>query len=910
MTEIGTAMSSVTPSETRQYEESERTPQTPVARRAALRQLKDSDDARLIIVQGPAGFGKTTLLRQYCEYRADLGDGVAWIRMDAHSFDPAEFVRLVIEAVESLLQPGNARAGYRLAEDGAFSVQYLGRLLQGLQQRILIVVDNFEQAAGPGLEGTFSQVVRLLNSRVRLCVGTRVMPSSKLSRLRVQGDTVVIGEEELRFRLPETQEFFREFRHLPPEDVEEIHRRTDGWPAALQCFRLCLRRGRSQRSVAYAGKGVTPELIDYLASEVFEHLSTPQQRLLLDLCIPERLCPALVEQLSGCDDGYERLIEIEQMGLFLTHVDSDRSWYRFHNLFRQFLQSRLRSALSVEALRERHLRVARWYALNGAGEDAIHHFLEAGEEDEAAALFESVVERLIAQERLGLVERYADRLPMETLLRYETLAHAAVIAYGFRRAFSKADRLIEQLGKQLERDNAPIERVAVFNYVRLFVLAAQDRVQELGEAGIEAANQLAPDDRARFAITCNARALWYLGRADFESARSLLMQARPLHDEAGSLFGQAYQEALTGSVLTAQGRIDDAVRGLEQALHRTEEASGSFIAGPAIAAYLAEGYYEQNRLAEAGGLINDYAEIVEQQAIGDAYAVTALTMARLAFLRGQTAEAEDVLERVLYMGYRHDLRRIVVYARAELVRQATFVGDLNLAESRWNSFEHDARLAPGDQLLFVAGETEAYGVTRARLLIGTERHAEARSLLQSELRKAKLQRRRRRELKLTMLLAMSLNIEGKQNAARRACIEALEIGSAGGFVRSFLDERQPMIQLLKEVRQGLPELPQSDGLLAYLDGLLHQAGESVLPELIAEERATLEGLPLLPESLTERERYILQHVAKGLSNRDLADRLCVSVNTVKWHLRNIFDKLQITNRVQAISVARHYGLID
>lgn len=877
-----------------------------IRRRRLLEQLSAAPRPRLIVVQGPAGYGKSVLLGQYCEQRAAAGDQVAWVRMDAHSADPAEFLRLLCEAAEGLAQPrGRERASRRPA-----SIQDFVRALRRAGGPAVVVVDNFEVAASAEIGGVLAQAVRALPEGAQLCVGTRALPGSMLTRMQLGDGVVSLGDGDLCFRAAETMEFFAEFRDLRPEEIAEIHERTNGWPAALQGFRLCLRRGGPYRAAAFAGQGMTPELIEFLAAESFGALDAPMRERLLLLAVPDKLCAGLVEHLTGEAGGAECLAEIERAGLFLSRTDLDGTWLRFHNLFRRFLSARLASELTPAELRRRHRLTAQWYAAHGHREEAIQHALHAGDRDEAAALLLAVIDTLVAQERLGLIERYADQLPVEVLLQHETLVNAAIIAYGFRRAFDKADALIGRHRRRLEENGAGAAALGAHNVSRLFVLAAQDRIEELGATALECAAQLAERRGFKYAVTFNARAMLLVGRAQYEEARGLLLQARPLHDEDGSLFGQAYQEAIYGMSLSGQARIDDAVRSLAAALKRTEEqAAGSVSAGAVIAAYLAGGCYEQNRLEDAQALIRDYAQLAGQQTIVDAAATMLLTAARIAHLQHRRGEAEELVERVLYMGYKHSLARLLIYARAELARQATFDGELESAAKWLHELPAEWTQAPAEMLLFHAGETEACTVAWARYLVGAGQQAQAVRLLGGELRRARGQHRRRRELKLLILLAMAQHAAGDANLARRSLLEALEIGAAGGFVRSFLDERQPLIVLIKSLHASLASLPRlagPDATVAHLERLLREAGEAAP----AAGPAPDPDLAALIASLSEKERRLLQFLARGLSNKDLADRLSVSTNTVKWHLRNIFEKLQITNRVQAISLARRFGLID
>ncbi|MCK5771179.1 LuxR C-terminal-related transcriptional regulator [Algiphilus sp.] len=884
-----------------------------IPRRELLDRMLQHAATQLLVVQGPAGYGKTVLLRQYCASRGERGDAVAWVRVEPGTTDAAQFLHMLCDAARSLT--GRAERKTRGREAPAPSIRDFADIVARVRKPAVLVVDNFEQGANVEFGRVLSQVIRLLPPSLQLCIGTRVMPVTRLARMRVQEESFLLDEADLRFQPAETHEFFRDTGNLPGEEIDKLHQRTDGWPAALQCFRLCIQRGRVQRSAAYAGEGVTPELIDFLATDVFEALEPDQQHFLLQACVPEKINRALVERITGVVDGDQRIREIERAGLFLTPIDLERNWYRFHNLFRQFLLARVRRQVSAESLRQQHQRIAEWFALAGYREEAIQHYIDAGDVDAAVTLLDGAIDRLVAEERLGLIERIVEQIPEEALLDYEHVFDAAVIAYGFRRRFDKANRLLAMRDAAQPDDGLDEHARGLRNYVRLFVLVAEDRVQELGEVAEATRAQLDERDGFKYAVTFNARALGLIADARFEEARDLLLQARPLHDQDRHLFGQAYQEALYSMVLSQQGRVTDAVRGLEAALRRTEAgASGSAAAGSAIAAYLAEGFYEQNRVSEAEALAHDYAQLAEQQAIVDAEAVMCQTLARIAFNRGDEGEAEELLDRAMYLGYRHKLDRIVRYARAELVRQATLKGDLATAEQRLDQLFPDGAAAPDDALLFHAGECEVHAITRARFLIAAERHREARALLNAELRRARAQRRQRRVLKLNLMLALALNADGEVNAARRALISALEIGGPGGFVRSFLDERQPAIRLLRETRQSLAHLPdllERDVVSGHLDDLLIAAGESAPAESRARAAAGEDAFsPDLLEQLTERELYILQHVSRGLSNKGLAERLSVSVNTVKWHLRNIFEKLRISNRVQAVAVARHFGLID
>ncbi|MEQ8268089.1 MAG: LuxR C-terminal-related transcriptional regulator [Parvibaculum sp.] len=879
-----------------------------VLRKHQLDRLKNHTAVRLLVVQAPAGFGKTTLLRQYCAWREARGTRIAWLHLESHYSDPSRFLRLLCEAVLASV-PGQEET---LPESSSASIQDFLRSLRSIEDEIVIVVDNFEQAAHPGMEAVIAQLVRVMPKNAQLCVGTRVIPAINLPRLQLREQAVVVNVDGLRFRANETAEFFREFRDISEEEMDKYQVATDGWPAALQCIRLSM-RGRKGRARALPSSGVTPDLIDFLATDVFENLSADIQRALLEACMPERICPELLEYISGRPDGAACLGEIEHLGLFLTPVDTDHHWFRFHTVFRQVLLTRLRREMTEAEVLARHRKIADWYATHGFNEEAILHYIEAADEEAAAHNLNTIIQRLVTEERLDLIVRYADRLSSEVIQKYEDILNAAIVAYGFRREFVKANRIVALRHAALEKENASDEAWGVHHYTRIFPTAAQDHVVEIGRTAQLAIEKLSGRQSLEYAVALNARAYWLYLNSKFEEARETLAEARALHDRAHNLFGLSYCEWIYANVLAAQGRNEEALKGLKQAqLHNEDGATASVTAGSVIAACLAETLYEKNCIAEAETLLHDHLLLLEQQAIVEPLALAFLTMARIAMLRGEEREAEEVLDRMMYIGHRYNLRRLVVYAKAELVRQATLAGDLDKARTRFAGMGQSENEGD-DDLVYHAGETEAQTVTEARLLILAGRHADARALLQPAARKARSQRRLRRFLKLNLLLAISLNVEGQVNSARRALIEALQVGAPDQFIRLILDEGPQAVRLLHEARAALPkfpDLPKKDSISAYLDRLLSEAGEFA-PVLMSESQDDDDGpSPHLLEELTEREREILRLVSNGFSNKALADRLSLSTNTVKWHLRNIFEKLQISNRMQAVSVARHFGLIE
>lgn len=876
-----------------------------ISRRRPLDRLLRSG-ARILVVQAPAGFGKTVLLQQYADTCKSRGDRVAWVRVDAQAYDPGPFLEMLASTLAGGDFPARERTGPR-------SVPELIELLNAPGRRTLLVLDNFEHAMSPAIDSLFAQLLRELPRSVQLCIGTRVLPSRRLVALQVTGDTEVIDEAALAFSPGETFEFFQGSPGLQPAQVAEIHAWTNGWPVALQCVRLCLSRGRMRRAEAVADRGITRELIDFLTTEVLENLDPALRNFLLEICLPERLNAELVEHLTGRPDSAEALQAIENAGLFLSPLGPRSDWVRFHNLFRRCLLARLQRDLSDREIAQRHVDVANWLIDQGRQEDAVEHLLAAGRSEAAAALLDGIINQFVVREQLELIERFVDRIPDDVLLRFRSLTAAAIIAYGFRRYFERANSLVEQLHAVVGGDPESPEQ-AELNFAHLFMLAAQDRFEELNELAERTWAQTTDEDAFKRGVCLNAQSIWLAGQGRFEEVQQRLELARSLHEKSGHYMGLAYCEAIHSMVLSSQGRIPEAGHRLANAMQVIERgAVGGVSGGSVLAAYLAEHAYENNDLDQAAQLLDDFGALIEQHGVVDPLATSLLVGARIARAQGDFAEMESIIDRMAYLGFRHSTPRLVGYARAESIRHATLVGDLDLAQERLDRWRAEQPAFSSDKLMFHAGEAEACHITEWRLMIAQGDHVHARGRLAPASREARSARRIRRLLKLRVLTAMSLNASGRVPEAQRALLEALDLGLAGGMLRSLLDEQQPLIRLLRELYNNLqsqPELPEQDGLKPYLVRLLRAAGESLdLPQASVLPQGPDEVvMPLEP--LTEKERRVLTCVARGLSNRDAADRLCVSTNTIKWHLRNVFEKLGITNRVQAVAVARHLGLIE
>ncbi len=858
-------------------------------------------------MHAPAGFGKSTLLRQIAADLQSRGVATAWVTLSAHDSDAAHFLKLLDE-VRFSSGPEDVRGAPPTSSPLRKTIApRLFALLSRMAQPTALFIDDFEHGCSPAIVPILERVIADLPPGKQIYLGSRVLPDLPIARLLLNEQALVFGSSDLRFDLSETRDFLGPQPELTLSEVGEIHARTEGWPAALRFLSLARPRGGLIPRVC-GGDGMTPELLDFLATDVLRAQSPQIQQFLLTTCIAERLCGELANHLCECEDGAALLEQIVRAGLFLEPLDAERRWFRYHYLFREFLRQKLRAAVTAEELQARHARVAGWYAEHDAPEEAIVHMMAAKDHAHAALLLDASVDRFVREERLDLIVSLVQQLDAEAVLKSKTIQSAAVIAYGFRRMFPQAHRLLDWRRERLEADHGPQREWGRYDGLRVFVLAAQDRVEEFGRTAMKTLELLDETDPFTCGVAMNAYAFWLGAQSRFHEAHDLLVRARALHDTAGNLFGRGYQESIAASLLHSQGRLREATVGLRRAQMMIEShPSAGSVAGAVIAAYLGDALYEANEIDEAERLLNTYLPLIEQHCIVDPLATTYATLARIALLRGRRTVTQDLLQRAIYLGYQHKLHRLVVYGRAELARLATFDGDLRAAQDELGLSAPLAR-EQSAELMFHAGESEAQGVTELRVQVYNGKLAEAHAALLREVRRAETRRRTRRMIRLKVLLAICQDLQGQSNAARRTLLEALNAGYRGGFVRIFLDEGPAFSKLLREILETRRKSGVTQGEEGFDDYL--QALSEETPSSALRSPPATAGAPAASHSLTEREKDLLRMLASGYSNQHLAERLAVTENTVKWHLKNVYDKLNTRNRLQAVNTARHLGLID
>ncbi len=844
--------------------------------------------APLVVVRAPAGFGKTTVLAQYCGDLRGQGTPTAWVTCDESDNDPARFLKALGEVlgVPAASQRGkNAVAALRTrmeaigAERGAFA----------------LFLDDFEMVQHTETLSVVRELIASAPPQARIFIASRVCPALCLARLRSKGQLLEILTDDLRFSLKETHAFFQRSGCGPVRgyDIDRLHAHTEGWVAGLWLASLALQRQAATPAFAEWLSCATALIADYLAEDVLDRQPPETRRFLLRSSALQRLdaraCDAVLAQHGGAPD----LAGMARSGLFLEAADDKGRW-RYHRLFAAFLRDRFAQEMPAE-LPGLHRAASDWYASQQQHVEAIGHAVAGGYHARALDLLEPHASDFLASGHMRLLSRWFAVLPVDEVLCRPALCMAAVWSMGFAGCPAQAMQLLDRSGWTVSDPAARAHVLAL----RPLLLGMMDRYEEAAELGRANLRSLptghAFTDAALTTVTAHAS---LIVDAPAQS-RQLVVMARTAPDDAAAGFNRMFAQTVEGLLDLAEGQLRQAAARFRIAAHPIAGSTlGHAYAGVQHAAAL----FEAGDAAQAEQLLEAYMPLACDAGLRDQMILGYVMQARMAFDHRQLDRAWELLGTLEQAGDARGLPRMSASARLERARLLILQGhgeaafsELTLA-SRSGAWERVARLR------FPAHEIEdlELGWLRWGLAFG-DLPSTLQQIVQAK-ESAKRRKKLLRVLKLELLQAIALHRMGKEGPANERFAAVARGAAAQGFFRLLVDEGAMVAQLAaawvarQDAADRAARLPERE----LLGRVLQRFGACV-------DKQAAQGIA--PEQLTRTEIRMLRLVADGYSNVELAGKLFVSDSTVRTHLRNINQKLNCASRTHAVAIARRLGVI-
>ncbi|MGN7454891.1 LuxR C-terminal-related transcriptional regulator [Paenibacillus pasadenensis] len=829
------------------------------ARPRLVRMLEEGSSCRLMTVAAPAGYGKTTLLRQWAE---QAGRPVAWLSLDEADDDVPRFWRLVACALEQALPPDSLRRSLPLSSalSSLSAAAFLDALTGELAEaggRLALVLDDFHHIREPGIQEQLAYWLRYLPPGVGVVTAGRSALRVGGSRWAAEGKRLDLTAAELAFTEEEAGLYLDAAfpGSFTPAQQLRLHQATEGWAAGLQLSGLS---GAASLGREAGGE----ELAEFLMEEAYGRLPGELKRFLLLSALPERIDAELAGAAAGCgrEEAEALLGRVRRDSLFLLPAGAD-GWHRYHALFRSFLLRR--PELAEPSRRDALHRCALELDRRGLAAEAIGCALSAGDgewsSDKLDAFAAQALEKGDARSLLGLLERLSG---LRELTAEQQLMRAFLLAVGGRfeaagAAMDGARRIAESLepGEERSRLNSGLLFV---ESNRIFFGGRFELWQQLAD---RAGRELLPAEGMYFNVDFN-RSEPQVRRADIGMKGVLSSDTEAI----GRQFAGMLEEGGWG--------------GSQVSLY--------------VRLALAEGYFEWNRLEECRSMLAGV--LLDRSAHR-----TAGLAVPAAILQAQLHAAEGKLDSAL--------EELLAAERLETALEPQWQAGLIAARARL--LLQAGQAAPAQRALASLGlpgkEPAAYHreyelMTLVRLLLSQRKLEQALLLLDS------LERLQRREglvsglAETAALRALAEQGRGRREEALRALGQALEIGEANGYVRLFVAEGAPMRKLLAAFRAGTRGTAGGDapgsGYVERLLGAFDYAPPRVL-----------EAAAPLAERLTEQELILLRHLAEGAANREIADSLGLTPGTVRVYLSRLYGKLGVASRLQAVHAAQELRLL-
>lgn len=878
-----------------------------IKRGRLTQRILDAGWARTVLIQAPAGAGKTTLMQQTYSLLESRGTSVGWLTLDSSDDDVGRLIDGLRTVCERLANRSKRidGGGPLATGDGESAPADLLERYGHIAYPFVLFVDEGESLQNPAALDLLRELADRIPVHGLLVFGTRALAGMELARLRACGEMVEIDGTDLRFSEAEVREFLSS-RGLTLTDahVGTLHRKTEGWAAALWLSSMVLERRRKPGEFIEHFSGLDVSLTDYLSEDVLSRLPESTRRFLMHTSILDHFNAELCDAVSGRQDSRRLLRELELRNLFLAQLDSEHGsqWYRYHSLFRQCLRGQL-EARHAEEVPQLHRRASEWYQAHGRPVPAVDHALAGGQYQRAIELIAAQAEHLLGEGRVRLLNRWLDRLPAELLEKQPRLQVSYVWSLMFTGRLEEASEALSKVEDRLDNEVAA-HRLAL----RPMLFTMMDRADKALAVGRANLAQLPPGNTYAHRVLriCVAHSVLLVG--NFDEAHRLLGEAKALQGERMHSFNLIYSECTEGILELIQGHLQAALGHFDVAAHigRTRSSPDETNANPMAGVLLAAAQYEDGRFDRARRLLHFHLPLVRAFGYPDQLISSYVILSRIASHEGDEQRAHRLLSELEYQGCRANLPRVAGSAHLERARLASLNGDLPAAERALQRADETFDWSKAAQL--VANEVETLRVGRLRLLTRAK-PAEAVEHLERELAETVATGRHHRALLLRILLAEAYQGAGDARRALQTMTEALRIGAREHLLSVFIDESSStVVALMREVyARQMSTLNDEDTarLVAFVRALL----DRFEPEPQSDARSE-ETTPAPVEALTGKELEVLTLLSRGLSNAQMANTLFVAETTIRTHLRNINMKLNSRNRTHAVAIARELKLVN
>ncbi|MGF7047669.1 LuxR family maltose regulon positive regulatory protein [Paenibacillus sp. DS2015] len=835
-----------------------------VPRPRLIRKLNEGMETKLTLVSAQAGYGKTTALSEWVKQCTAL---VAWVSLEKQDNDLIRFWSYITASIQERV-PGYGQTIFPLLEKGP-SVYWEPVItavlneLHGLTNELVIILDDFHTIELSAIHDSCIYLIDHLPSHIHLYIVSRTDVVIPTARLLAKGELHRISMLDLQFQLDEGLVFFRDTTDLmlTNEQVTELFYQTEGWVSGLQLAAISLKRSDNITESIHQFSGQHHYISDYLLEEVLHHQPESLRAFLLETSILSRLNRSLCQAVTGQTNAQEQLEMLEQLNLFIIPLDDHRNWYRYHHLFSEFLE-RILSATDPEKWVQSHIRAAHWLEEQGFDEEAVEHFLEAKQYADVVRLIEKNLQTLM-QSKSEALNRWVSVLPENSFAEkpmIEMFYISILLGVGEWEVAFRRVKLAELWFHALQEKLTEAEWSQVMGNIYFFCAVTSYLQKDL------------------------------VGTSEYFELVERYMPAGSSFQTMGRNRYQGYDSFDDHLAVISDLHAADAF--LVKWIRTWEKKKVYPFLGSLYASY-SKLLYEWNRLEEAEFYVNQ--AMGRKDIVPFARIVIHITFSasRIQQAKGKPSRASELLSQLKLQIDSPDYELFMLKIEAEQACLSLQQGSLEYAQD----WLQRCGMVHTDE---VSLSRVAEHLIFARVLAESGRLEEALYLLERLDHLLWKEDRLRDRIKVLILQSLTMQRAGRTEAAIVQLETALQLAEPEGYIRSFIDEGPMMAEMLSaylKVQQVSSRLRNPLLVsLTYVKQLLEAL--NIMPE---------EDLSL-KEILTDQETKILRLIGTGLSNKEVAYDLNITGETVKSHIKNVYRKLRVSNRVQALQRAKELNI--
>lgn len=865
---------------------------TCIEREPLLDRVTHASRRKVLLLIAPTGSGKSTLLTQW-HARESRARTIAWLSLDEHDDEPTRFFAYMLGAMRSVVPGIDPPLAGRLDHAGV-AAQF-----DRVAGDLTIVIDDCQCLTSPPLCRALDYLIRHSPQNVHWILSARRPPDVNIGALRLNDALASISSADLSFDSSSILELNRKLsrRALSAKEADCIRERTEGWIAGVKLALLAREEARHAGETLQSFGGSHADVALYFGESVLQEQPTDIREFLLWSSTVDRMNGELCDALLDSNHSQGLLERLERMQLFIRPLDGHRHWFRYHTLFLDFLRSRLRRD-HADAVPLLHERASRWYAEHQFFEDALRHAFECRNVTWRNELLGRCLAIWLQNGEIAAVLDWAARVTREVIANDPSIGRSYASALILSRRFDAASVALQDLRRTTGADGTGSLEVLE----TMFALLADSDDRPDVDARALPSSGVDPFLDGTL-LTLKAYAL--LRRNQFDASRRIALRARDVLQHV-SHYSRGYAEVVAALADRAQGDMKSASDRCEATFAnvRNGRRSPAWVNAATPVAYVR---YEENRLADAEALCVEILPLLSGASTIESFATAYITLARIRAASGSTIEANQLLDYLhsVLEGGAH--RRFLAQVWSEKVLVCLRERNITRATQLVRDWGLEERALAGE---FVRPRVydeawERAGSAYAQLLLASGLYAEATMILVTLRDSAREAGYVYRQVRLEAALACSL-AQADQDADSFAALNgALALTRGYGFTRGVFDESPSLTPL---IRRAL----QHDMLRHTLPFHYLRKFDNVFVERPTERaNGTAKTATTLPlEALTDREIDILKLLARGLTNSQISSHSQIALSTAKWHLKNVFAKLDVSTRTGALARARELRLVD